>query len=159
MMATQATGDVDIPVSRDDKDVDLTPPGEETWEQLSDTRLFILGAAFFALWAGNVGAIVGSVSCSKFLRLLGLICFTDFYDPTCYPEGIRNIKKSGTVGSCFEHDSLGKRKRHRMDIDLTDRGHLKSSLEGVAISTAESGRYIVEWSSSYYRTSCRLLCR
>jgi hypothetical protein len=158
-MATQATGDVDIPVSRDDKDVDLTPPGEETWEQLSDTRLFILGAAFFALWAGNVGAIVGSVSCSKFLRLLGLICFTDFYDPTCYPEGIRNIKKSGTVGSCFEHDSLGKRKRHRMDIDLTNRGHPKSSLEGVAISTAESGRYIVEWSSSYYRTSCRLSCR
>ena len=56
MMVTQTTGDVQIPVSRDEKDVDLaTPPELETREQLSDTRLFILGAAFFALWAGNVG--------------------------------------------------------------------------------------------------------
>jgi hypothetical protein len=61
MMGTQATGDVDIPLSKDEKDVDLaTPPREETWDQLSDTRLFILGAAFFALWAGNVGYIISS---------------------------------------------------------------------------------------------------
>lgn len=60
---TEATGDVDIPVSGDEKNVDLaTPPELETWDQLSDTRLFILGAAFFALWAGNVGYH----TCSKF---------------------------------------------------------------------------------------------
>jgi hypothetical protein len=58
MMGSQAIGDVGNPTSTstEDKDVDLaTPLREETWEQLSDTRLFILGAAFFALWAGNVG--------------------------------------------------------------------------------------------------------
>jgi hypothetical protein len=56
MMGTQTTGDVAIPVSRDEKSVDVaTPPELETWDQPSDTRLFILGAAFFALWAGNVG--------------------------------------------------------------------------------------------------------
>jgi hypothetical protein len=60
-MGTQATGDVEIPVSRDEKDVDLaTPPELETSDQLSDTRLFILGAAFFALWAGNVGYFISS---------------------------------------------------------------------------------------------------
>lgn len=63
-MGTQATVGVDIPTPAldliEDKDVDLaTPPGEETWEQLSDTRLFILGVAFFALWAGNVSHIEG----------------------------------------------------------------------------------------------------
>jgi hypothetical protein len=62
-MTTQATGDVDIPISRDDKEVDLaTPPELETWDQLSDMRLFILGAAFFALWAGNVGYYTCSIS-------------------------------------------------------------------------------------------------
>jgi hypothetical protein len=55
-MGTEATVGVDIPSSTDDKDVDLPTPSElETWEQLSDMRLFVLGAAFFALWAGNVG--------------------------------------------------------------------------------------------------------
>jgi hypothetical protein len=57
-MGTQAIVDTDIPTttSTEDKDVDLaTPPELETREQLSDTQLFILGAAFFALWAGNVG--------------------------------------------------------------------------------------------------------
>jgi hypothetical protein len=62
MMVTQTTGDVDIPVSRDEKDVDLaTPPELEIREQLSDMRLFILGAAFFALWAGNVGYYTYSI--------------------------------------------------------------------------------------------------
>jgi hypothetical protein len=57
-MGTEATVGADIPSSTDDKDVDLpTPPELETWEQLSDMRLFILGAAFFALWAGNVGSL------------------------------------------------------------------------------------------------------
>jgi hypothetical protein len=61
-MGTQATGDVEIPLSRDEKDVDLaTPPELETREQLSDMRLFILGAAFFALWAGNVGYYTCSI--------------------------------------------------------------------------------------------------
>ena len=59
MMGTQAPVGVGIPTPAldltEDKDADLaTPPGEETWDQLSDTRLFILGVAFFALWAGNV---------------------------------------------------------------------------------------------------------
>ena len=59
MTGTQAPVGVGIPTPAldltEDKDVDLaSPPGDETWEQLSDTRLFILGVAFFALWAGNV---------------------------------------------------------------------------------------------------------
>ena len=62
-MGTESTVDAEIPTttSTEDKNVDLaTPSGEETWEQLSDMRLFILGAAFFALWAGNVRYLVSS---------------------------------------------------------------------------------------------------
>ena len=59
MTGTQATMGAKLrtptPNLTEDKDIDLaTPPGEQTWDQLSDTRLFILGLAFFALWAGNV---------------------------------------------------------------------------------------------------------
>jgi hypothetical protein len=75
-MGAEGTVEVGAQVSSHDKDAASTPPTLEADAQMSNLRLIILGAAFFALWAGNVGFSLplAVLKCRLILSRLHLFC-------------------------------------------------------------------------------------